>query len=71
MVQFLGFAKIYGPVLVSVLAKKAKKPDWTGLPSTNASAESQLRGSRGQSKYFTLPRTFHPDPGGMVGMVGI
>ena len=30
----MGFVKIYGPVSVSVLAKKAKKPDWTGLPST-------------------------------------
>ena len=27
---FSGFAKMYGPVLVSVLAKKAKKPDQTG-----------------------------------------
>ena len=33
-----------GPVSVPVLAKKAKKPDWTGLPSTKHSTLKKLGG---------------------------
>src|SRR5271168_2030477 len=45
-----------GPVSVPVLAKKAKKPDWTGLPSTTGYWAVSLSGHSFWIRQFRLRR---------------